>query len=215
MMKSSITSGLMESGVEQKPLFGPLLHIWLHPRMTLTNLAAGGAWSWIAPIGLALLVLYMRLFALAYLHDDHLYGTLMSGAAAVLVGWPACAAFLYALSRLTGSRPDFSSLLALCAWATLPLTVRSAVQAVYMLGSGRLLEQPGLAGLLAGASAGEWATQVGRLTLGWIDLFWLWHLGLLALAVHVEARLSMTKASVVISLYSVLILMFANAIVLG
>ena len=194
--------------VQQHPKTA-LLHIWLHPRAALAGLAAGSGWSWLAPIGIGLLVFYTRIFTLAYVGERFMYEALMAGAAGIVVGWPVCAALLYALTALTGSRPGFVPLLLLCAWATLPLTLRSALQVIYMLSAGQPLGQPGLAGLLAGMDASHWTVRTGQLVLGQLDLFTGWHLGLLALAVSVAVGVSISRALIVVGMYVALNLLFA------
>ncbi len=216
-MSYSITPGRVtseqQSEVERRPR--ALLHFWLHPRVVFSGLAEDSRWSWIPPIGLALLVFYARIFTLAYLRDPSVYWTLAGGAATILLGWQASAALLYALTRLTGGRAGFTTLLVLCAWATLPFTLRSATQVVYMLAAGRLMTQPGLAGLLSGADGSDWAVRAGQLVLGRLDFFTIWHLGLLALAVNLCAQLAMPKAIVIVVLYAVLTLLFAASVVIG
>ena len=105
-----------------------LCRIWLRPRSVLMNVALFGGGSWILPIGLALFFFYAHFAVLAYLRVPHLDWALIHGVAGILVGWPLCAAFLYTLSRQVGGRPEFVSLLAMSAWATLPLTLRNLVQ---------------------------------------------------------------------------------------
>lgn len=188
-----------------------LVAIWLQPRKVLASLAYGSSWSWLAPIGLALLIFYGRLFTLALLHDPAVKLALVQGFVGILLGWPLCAALLYTLSKVVGGRPAFITLLILCAWATLPLTLRNVAQIIYLVTTGQPLLYPGLSGLLAAMDTTHWTVQLGQLLLMRLDLYTLWHLGLLARTVQLGAQISFRKAMFVIGLYALLTL-FVSAV---
>lgn len=198
----------------QASLHSAMISIWLYPRTTLVGLACGHAWSWVVPIGLALLVFYARLFTLALLHDPSVKLSLLQGVVGILIGWPLCAAMLYTLGKLTGGRPGFMPILVMCAWTTLPLTLRNVVQVIYMWASGRLLHYPGLSGLFVDMDATHSPIRVGHLLLGRLDLYTLWHLCLLVLVVSIGAQISSWKAAPVVALYTVLTLLFSALVIL-
>jgi hypothetical protein len=90
------------------------------------------------------------------------------------------------------------------------LTLRSAGQTLYLLITGHPVAQPGLAGLLAGADAALPLVKLGYFVLGWIDLFTLWHLALLVVAVRIGAAVSVRTASRIVVLYSIVIAMLCG-----
>jgi len=164
---------------------------------------------WIAPIGLALFFFYARFFILTGLRAPHPDWILMRGVAGILLGWPLCAALLYLLSRWIGGFPHFASLLILGAWASLPLTLRSAVQGVYMLITGDIIASPGLTGLFQDGVPGslaegwQWA---GYILAGRLDIYTLWWLALLVVSVRIGAGLPLRRSLLVVCGLALLIL---------
>jgi hypothetical protein len=162
------------------------------------------------PLGGALLAFYLHTFVLVALQSAALDWRFAGGVINILVGWPLRMLLLAALTRLRQGRPAFGPLLWLSAWATLPLTLRSAGQTLYLLVTGHPVAQPGLAGLLAGADTALPLVKLGYFVLGWIDLFTLWHLALLVVAVRIGAAVSVRTASRIVVLYSIVIAMLCG-----
>lgn len=191
-------------------VFAPLWAALVQPVATFGQLTAspyGQVWL---PLGGALLAFYLHTFVLVALQSAALDWRFAGGVINILVGWPLRMLLLAALTRLRQGRPAFGPLLWLSAWATLPLTLRSAGQTLYLLVTGHPVAQPGLAGLLAGADPALLLVKLGAFVLGWIDLFTLWHLALLVVAVRIGAAVSVRTASRIVVLYSIVIAMLCG-----
>jgi hypothetical protein len=152
---------------------------------------------------------------------------LIAGLSAILLGWLLRAALLHIGSMALGGRQGFGVLYRVSAWAGLPLVLRDAVQAVYMQLTHELIQGPGLSGLVASPAeptvnglsslfAGTQPTATG-IFLSKLDLYTIWYLILLALAVRAASNLSRGKALVVVGLYVFLALLpsFVPLLVFG
>lgn len=152
---------------------------------------------------------------------------LIAGLSAILLGWLLRAVLLHIASMAFGGRQGFGALYRVSAWAGLPLVLRDAVQSVYMQMTGELIQGPGLSGLVASPAeptfnglsplfAGAQPTATG-IFLSKLDLYTIWYLILLVLAVRAASNLSSGKALVVVGLYAFLALLpsFAPLLVFG
>lgn len=141
---------------------------------------------------------------------------LIGGLGVILIGWALRALILQVGSLAMGGRQGFGQVYRLSAWAAFPLILRDGVQAVYMLISRELVAGPGLSGLVQQAGSG----QTGRLfglggqtlslpgvVLGKIDLYTLWFLALLVVAMQVGGSLKRGKAILVVAIYAGLALL--------
>ena len=187
--------------------FAPLWAVLLQPVATFTQLAAsvhGQVWL---PLGSALLAFYLHTFVLTTLQPAPLDWRFVGGVLTLLVGWPLRAALLYGIAQWVAGQAALRPLVILSAWATLPLTLRSAEQTLYLIVTSHPVAQPGLAGLLAEADAALPLVKLGYGVLGWIDLFTLWHLALLVVAVRIGAGVTTGRAMATVALYSGLFLL--------
>jgi len=66
--------------------FTALLRIWVSPRQTLQGLAAAAGWSWVIPIGLALLGFYGHLFVATLFGAPPRDIVMVAGVLAILLG---------------------------------------------------------------------------------------------------------------------------------
>ena len=80
----------------------------------------------------------------------------------------------------------------LVAWAGLPLAVRYLVRGLYMLLSDRLILAPGLSGLAS--AEGNTAALIQSKFLEAVDLYWIWQIALLVVAVRAGGGFSRGKA---------------------
>lgn len=183
-------------------LAAEVLRLWVRPRPVLLRAARNG-WSWIVPIGLALLFFYAHFFVMAYLGAPHLDQFLFRGVGGIVLGWFACAGLLWIVSRPAGGWSALAPILTMSAWATLPLTLRHLVQLIYALTTGTGTTAPGLSGLALTPVGGDLGGVVMTL-LGYIDLYTLWHLGLLAVIVGLIGQRSPSRSFVVVVGYCVL-----------
>jgi energy-converting hydrogenase Eha subunit B len=73
----------------------------------------------------------------------------------------------------------------LVAWAALPFGVRDLVRGLYLLLGHRLIQAPGLSGLI-GSEASAAALFAGQL-LALVDVYLIWHLALLVIGVRAQS----------------------------
>ena len=124
-----------------------------------------------------------------------------------VVGWLIWAGALYLASMALGGRSEFRQIFPVTVWAGLPYALRSVVQTIYVLGTGRLITNPGLSGLLQRTSPDSAAEAIasspgtGQLVLtallARVDVFLVWHLILLVIAVGAASQLSKRKSVLV------------------
>lgn len=140
---------------------------------------------------------------------------LVGGLGAILIGWALRALILQVGSLTMGGRQSFGQVYRLSAWAGFPLVLRDLVQAVYMLVSRQVVAGPGLSGLVEATGPGGaggllglagQATSLPGVILGKIDLYTLWFLALLVVAMQVGGSLKRGKAVLVVALYAALAL---------
>lgn len=145
---------------------------------------------------------------------------LAGGLAVILIGWALRALILQVSSLAMGGRQSFGQVYRLSAWAAFPLILRDAVQAAYMLLSRELVTGPGLSGLIdqggtgsnGGAvnglfALGGQAMSLPGVVLSKIDLYTLWFLALLVVAMQVGGNLKRGKAMLVVGIYALLALL--------
>ncbi len=100
------------------------------------------------------------------------------------VGWLVVGATLHLFLTFVGSRGTMASMMNLVAWAGLPFAVRDVVRSAYVLLGHRLIQAPGLSGLLASGTGGGALFAAGLLSL--IDVYLIWHIVLLVFAARAE-----------------------------
>lgn len=136
--------------------------------------------------------------------------TLGFGLVVWLLGLVVEATFLYFTALVAGSDDmRFGSVFGMCSWASLPFAVGYLVQAGYIAVANRMIQYPGLSGLVATGNLLQDARDPLFIVLGRLDIFWTWHLILVVLGLAVVARISRVKASVLTLLYALLALGFS------
>ena len=144
-----------------------------------------------------------------------LWVPLIIAAAGILFGWLLRAALLHVSSMALGGRQSFGAVYRTSAWASFPLLLGSAVQLIYLLVGGGMIAGAGLSGLLAAAPAADGVAQAGpsipAILLGRVDLYTIWYVILLGVAVAAAGKLSRGKAAAVVAVYVVLSLLTALA----
>jgi len=101
------------------------------------------------------------------------------------IGWLIVGALLHLALTLLGARGTMQSAMNLVAWAGLPFGVRDLVRTLYVLLGHRLIQAPGLSGLL-GASP-EGSALFGSELLALVDVYLVWHVALLVIGVRVQS----------------------------
>jgi hypothetical protein len=129
------------------------------------------------------------------------------GAVALLIGVLAQAVFLYLTALVVGGNDiDFGSVFTMSAWTRLPAAFGALTQAGFIAAMGRNISHAGLSFLVAGDDLMQNARDPLYLALSRIDLFWLWHLLLVAVGLVVVARFGKGKAWLLTLLYAALVL---------
>jgi len=141
---------------------------------------------------------------------------MVSAVAGILFGWLLRAAVLHVSSMALGGRQSFGAVYRASAWASFPLLLRSAVQLIYLLVGGGMSAGAGLSGLLAVApvaagGAAPAAPSILAILLSRVDLYTIWYVILLGVAVAAAGKLSRGKAAVVAAVYVALSLLIALA----
>ncbi len=103
----------------------------------------------------------------------------------VWIGWLVVAALLHLALTLVGARVTMLSAMNLVAWAGLPFGVRDLVRTAYTLFGHRLIQAPGLSGLIGSGTEG--AALFASELLALIDLYLIWHIALLVIGVRSQA----------------------------
>lgn len=116
----------------------------------------------------------------------------VSRIASVWVSWFLLGGILYLVLTLMGSRTTSVAAFNLAAWSSIPIALRSLVQAVAILATNRLISAPGLSGF---APLGV----TGIASLFWVmmrsfDLFLIWQVILLGLGVIPLSKMTGKKA---------------------
>ncbi|PKO22038.1 MAG: hypothetical protein CVU38_11565 [Chloroflexi bacterium HGW-Chloroflexi-1] len=143
---------------------------------------------------------------------------LIGGLGGILLGWLLRAGLLHVGCLALGGRQGFGVLYKASAWASLPLILRDGVQAAYMALAHELVKAPGLSGLLTSPpSSQEIASSMGvasgavsqpataaSIVLGRVDLYTIWYVILLGLALMAASKLPRGKAALVVAGYALL-----------
>lgn len=134
--------------------------------------------------------------------------TAISGSIAGVVGlailWLLISTFLYFASLIAGAELKFGAVFVVVTWATLPLTLRSLIQTIYIALSGKFPVYPGLAALQVSGDILKDTTNPLIAVLGYADPFWLWHFILLVIGLAVAAKFSKMKSFFLVLIYGFL-----------
>lgn len=129
--------------------------------------------------------------------------------ASLWVGWLLTGSVLHLALTLTGSSSRSKSALNIAAWSTMPLVIRYLVQLVALLVTHQLITSPGLSGFFA--------TDMGNFRLilslmfGFIDLYFIWQVILLAMGVKAISNFTWVKTWIAVSI-TILIMLVLQAL---
>jgi len=123
---------------------------------------------------------------------------LVGGLLGLIFGWLVRAGLLHVACLALGGQQRFGQLFNTTAWASFPLILRDGVQAAYMALTREVIKGPGLSGLLP-PPEDPFAPNRNPLAplLARVDLYNLWYVILLGMAIAVSACLSRGKATLV------------------
>jgi hypothetical protein len=130
----------------------------------------------------------------------------------LIISWLAWSGALHLLGTILGGSNSFRQMLSMVVWSWLPYILRSLVQIISIVTTGKISEHPGLSFLVAtDRSIGEIIAAPPPTSqillqsfLGQVDLFLIWNLVLLVLGVMITARISGKKAFLITSLVWIL-----------
>lgn len=133
----------------------------------------------------------------------------IGGIIGLALTWLVWSGALHLLSTMLGGAESFKQMWQAVVWSWLPIALRGLLQTVTILVSGKTIKYPGLSGLVMRERAGQSTAELlanlpstGELVasslLSRIDLFAVWNLVLLVLAVMVTARISGRKATLIV-----------------
>jgi hypothetical protein len=131
---------------------------------------------------------------------------LLTGLAGYLLFWVLCSSLLYLSLTLAGSRTTNQRVSNLIAWAMLPFALRELVKVIVIIGSKKLVEDPGLSYLVASDATGIMAWLRG--VLGQVDFYGLLFAIFLFLGAFPLSGLRANKAvlATTVALFLVLVL---------
>ena len=126
------------------------------------------------------------------------------GVIMLLIGLAAQALVLYLGSLAAGGEVTFGLMFRVSTWSRLPYAASYLALTGFTLLAGRAVRYPGLSALVATGSLLQDSQKPLFTLLSGIDLFWLWHLALVAIGVS-AARRSRNGAAIVMALvYAIL-----------
>ncbi len=131
------------------------------------------------------------------------------GAIMLVVSLLAQATFLYFTALVAGGEMDFGSMFTVSAWSRLPEAISYLAQAGFTAAMAQLIRQPGLSFLVTTGDMMQDARNPFFGLLSRLDLFWLWHLLLVAVGLSVAARFGWGKSGLLTLLYAALVLALA------
>ncbi len=112
--------------------------------------------------------------------------------AGIWISWFLLGSILHLSLTLNGSRSSNRSALNLTAWASIPFVIRDIVQIIAILTTKQLILKPGLSGFIADGASGA-MVFVGAV-LGFVDLYLIWQIVLLAIGAKQVSGLKSGKA---------------------
>jgi hypothetical protein len=127
----------------------------------------------------------------------------------IWVSWLLLAGLLHFVLTLSGSRSSSIVTLNLTAWASLPLGLRSFIQAIYTLFTHHVVHNQGLSGFVSANAKGMeiyWGAILGQ-----IDIYLIWQVILLLIGIKISSKLAPGKA-LVATMASVLLIMAISAL---
>lgn len=137
---------------------------------------------------------------------------LLTALGPLLLAWVVRAGALHLLGLAFGGQNTFGSLFSTAAWASFPLALRSLLQIIFISSAQSPIVGSGLSGLATPADQiirGPQGLLAGLLST--VDLFSLWYIVLLGIAVAVSGRLSRNKVLILMGIYVALSLLMGAA----
>ncbi len=126
----------------------------------------------------------------------------VGGLLGVAIGWLLWSGAIHLLGTLTGGRNSFGQMFQAVVLASIPYGIRNLLQAIVITTSGKLIENPGLSGMVSDPISVEDAIfsppppgQVALISfLSKIDIYLFWNLALLVVGIMIVAQLARRKS---------------------
>jgi len=128
----------------------------------------------------------------------------LAGGVGVLILWVLAATLLHFAALIAGAESTFAGVFTVFAWSSLPITLRSIIQTIYILVSQTFPVYPGLAALQVSGDTVQDSTNPLIALLRYADPFWLWHVVLLVIGLAVAAKFTKMKAAMLVLFYAVI-----------
>lgn len=127
---------------------------------------------------------------------------LLAAIGPLLLAWIVRAGFLHLLGLAFGGQNTYGALFSTSAWASLPLAVRTVLQIIFIASTHSPIVGGGLSGLVTPADQ-ILNGQLGFVgaALNSVDLFAIWYVVLLGMAVQISGRLSRNKTIIIMGIY--------------
>ncbi|MEN6482282.1 MAG: YIP1 family protein [Anaerolineaceae bacterium] len=134
---------------------------------------------------------------------------LVGSLAEIWIGWWLLGSILHLILTLGGSRSSNRAALNMTAWASMPLALRYIVQSIAVLTTHQLINGQGLSGLFGADVTG--LTLFVKAIAGFIDIYFLWRVILMLVAVILLANLSKAK-SWAATIFAIVLLLVLQAV---
>lgn len=117
------------------------------------------------------------------------------GTLGLVLTWLFRGAVLFFISYLFGTDNRYMRMVTVVLWTWLPFALRDLVQAIYVVLSGQLVVHRGLSFLVASSDQAQHAGNLLYGLLSQVDVFLVWHLVLVAIALAVSTRSTTLKTA--------------------
>ena len=137
---------------------------------------------------------------------------LLAAIGPLLLAWIVRSGFLHLLGLAFGGQNTYGSLFSTSAWASLPLALRTVLQIIFIASTQSPVVGGGLSGLATPADqiiSGQLSFMAALLRS--VDLFAVWYVVLLGMAVLISGRLSRNKTVIIMGIYVALSLLIGAA----
>ena len=134
---------------------------------------------------------------------------LVGSLAEIWIGWWLLGSILHLILTLGGSRSSNRAALNMTAWASMPLALRYIVQSIAVLTTHQLINGQGLSGLFGADVTG--LTLFVKAIAGFIDIYFLWRVILMLVAVIPLANLSKAR-SWAATIFAIVLLLALQAV---
>jgi hypothetical protein len=123
-----------------------------------------------------------------------------------LLAWALFAGALYFIGLVAGGEATYGQVFAVVSWSWIPYILRDFIQAGYIFATRQLVQQQGLAALVATGDQTEDATNLAYVLLSQADIFLLWHLLLIGLSLAALNRFGRGKTLFIVAIYLLIVL---------